>query len=170
MKFKISALLIGLLAFMSSCDDLSLINYDLNFATVAMTIDATENPDTSYILESGLIDPKGELEKNGVSSDLIKKATIKSVTINLESPSTGNFNWVKSAKVFIIGENSPEKEVATVSEVLDDQKSIEISGIDLELTDYIKGGKFSFKLEAMNDEIIPVDHEVTVKTTFNIEV
>ena len=170
MKFKISALLIGLLAFMSSCDDLSLINYDLNFATVAMTIDATENPDTSYILESGLIDPKGELEKNGVSSDLIKKATIKSVTINLESPSTGNFNWVKSAKVFIIGENSPEKEVATVSEVLDDQKSIEISGIDLELTDYIKGGKFSFKLEAMNDEIIPVDHEVTVKTTFNVEV
>ena len=125
MKFKISALLIGLLAFMSSCDDLSLINYDLNFATVAMTIDATENPDTSYILESGLIDPKGELEKNGVSSDLIKKATIKSVTINLESPSTGNFNWVKSAKVFIIGENSPEKEVATVSEVPDDQKSIE---------------------------------------------
>ncbi len=170
MKFKISALLIGLLAFMSACDDLSLINYNMNFATVAMTIDATENPDTTYVIESASIDPKSELEKNGVSSDLIKKATIKSLTINLESPATGNFNWLKSAKIFITGEVQPETEVAMVTEVLPDQKSIEISGIDLELTDYIKDGKFSFKLEAINDEIIPVDHEVTVTTTFNVEV
>ena len=77
---------------------------------------------------------------------------------------------LKSAKIFIIGEVQPETEVAMVTEVLPDQKSIEISGIDLELTDYIKDGKFSFKLEAINDEIIPVDHEVTVTTTFNVEV
>ena len=64
----------------------------------------------------------------------------------------------------------PETEVAGISEVGMDMTSIEITGIDLELTDYIKGGQFSFKLEVTNDEEIPVDHEVTITTTFNVEV
>lgn len=170
MKFKISALFIGLMVFMSSCDDLSLINYDMDFATAALIIDATTNPDTSYIIESPFIDPKDELEANGVSSDLIKKATIKSVTINLVTPATGNFNWAKSAKVIITAEGQPDTEVASVTEIGQDMMMIEILGIDLELTDYIKGGKFAFKLQADNDEIIPVDHEVTITTTFNVEV
>ena len=170
MKFKIPALFIGLVAFMASCDDLSLINYDMDFATAALIIDATTNPDTSYVIESGFIDPKGELEKNGVSADLIKKATIKSVTINLVSPVTGNFNWAKSAKVIITAEGQPDTEVASVTEIGPELTMIEITGLDIELTEYIKGGMFSFKLEAVNDEIIPVDHEVTVTTTFNVEV
>ena len=170
MKLKISALIIGLTAMMTSCDDLSLINYDMDFATAALVIPATSNADTSYIIESGMIDPKDEMEKNGVSADLIKKATIKSVTIMLQSPATSNFNWAKSAKVYIMAEGQPETEVAGVTEVGQDMTQIEINGIDLELTDYLKGGAFSFKLEATNDEIIPVDHEVTITTTFNVEV
>lgn len=170
MKFKISALIIGLLTFVTACDDLSLINYDMNFATAAITIEATQASDTTYTLESGMVDPKDEMEKNGVSSDLVKKATIKTVTINLVNPSTGNFNWAKSAKVSIMAEGQPETEVASVMDITDGLTMIEITGIDLELTEYIKGGSFNFKLEATNDEPIPVDHEVTITTTFNVEI
>lgn len=170
MKFKISALIIGLMTVVSSCDDLSIINYDMDFATAALTIDATSASDTSYVLESGMIDPKDEMEKNGVSADIVKKATIKSVTINLVNPSTGNFNWAKSAKVSIMAEGQPVTEVASVTEIGPELTMIEITGIDLELTEYIKGGMFNFKLEATNDEPIPVDHEVTITTTFNVEI
>lgn len=170
MKIKISALLIGLMAVVTSCDDLSIINYDMNFATAAFTIDATTNADTSYVIETGMVDPKDEMEKNGVSADVVKKATIKSVTINLVNPSTGNFNWAKSAKVSIMAEGQPEAEVASVTEVGPELTMIEITGLDVELTDYIKGGMFNFKLEATNDEPIPVDHEVTITTTFNVEI
>ncbi|MFT5722950.1 MAG: hypothetical protein ACI9JN_000055 [Bacteroidia bacterium] len=170
MKFKIAALIIGFMAIVTSCDDLSIINYDMDFATAELTIDATTSSDTSYVLESGLIDPKSEMEKNGVSADAIKNATLKTVQINLISPETGNFDWAKTAKVYITAEGQPETEVAGVDNVDLGIKVIDIAGLDIELTDYIKGGSFSFKLEATNDDVIPVDHTVTVTTTFNVEI
>jgi hypothetical protein len=170
MKFKISALLIGLMAVVSSCDDLSLINYDMNFATAALIISATDNADTSFVIESGFIDPKSEMEAKGVSAENVKKATLLSVRINLVSPETSNFNWAKSAKVFITAEGQPETEVAGIDDVALGLKEIDLSGLDIDLTEYIKGGMFSFKLEATNDEVIPVDHEVMIETTFNVEI
>ena len=69
-----------------------------------------------------------------------------------------------------MAEDQPVTEVASVTEIGPELTMIEITGIDLELTEYIKGGMFNFKLEATNDEPIPVDHEVTVTTTFNVEI
>jgi hypothetical protein len=170
MKFKISALFIGLMVAIASCDDLSIINYDMDFATAALTVSATTVSDTSYTLESGFIDPKSELDKNGVSADLIKKATLLSVQINLINPSTSNFDWAKSATVTIMAAGQPDVEVASISDVGLGLTMVDISGLSVELTDYIKGGSFNFKLVATNDMPIPVDHEVTITTTFNVEI
>lgn len=168
MKLKIAAVLFGLIAIFSSCDDLSLINYDLNFVTGELTIDATTTSDTTYTLESGAIDPKSEMESYGFSADALKEATIKSVEVNLVSPQSGNFDWAKSAKVFITAEGQTEAEMASITDIPEGLTKFAVTSLDLDLLPYLKAGSFTLRLEASTDQEIPVDHTVTVKTVFNV--
>lgn len=168
MKIRLLSLAIALVAFMTSCDELKILNYDLDFVSASVTIGATTVADTTYALSTGMLDPKEELDKNGIDADLIKSSTIKSVTINLVSPDPGNFNWAKSAKVFMTAEGQPEKEIASVTDVPDGLQNLEIPSLDVDLTEFIQGGSFSFRVEASTDEAIPVDHEVTVTTVINV--
>jgi len=114
MKLKITVVLLAAVAFFTSCDDLSLINYDLDFATAELTIGATMVADTTYTLQSDVLDPAKELSDNGINPDNIKKATIKSVQLDLSVPETGNFDWAKDAKVFITADGQSEMEIASI--------------------------------------------------------
>ncbi|MBO6516151.1 MAG: hypothetical protein JJ975_06345 [Bacteroidia bacterium] len=170
MKSKITVLLFAVVAFFASCDELSLINYDLDFATAEITIKATTVADTTYSLASNTLDPAKELADNGVNADNIKKATIKSVDMTLSSPDTGNFDWAKDAKVFITADGQPEMEIASVSDVPEGIDQFAIQSLDVDLIPYIKGGPFSVRLEASTDQAIPVDHKVIINMTFNVEI
>jgi hypothetical protein len=168
MKLRVATLLIASVALFVSCDDLTLINYDLDFATAEMTIGATQVGDTTYTIISEPINPTQELEDNGISADIVKNATIKSVSMRLVSPETGNFNWAKSAKVTIMEDGQGEKEIASVDDVPDGLTTFAIETLDLDLAEYIKAGTFTFKVEATTDGPIPVDHKVILNTTFNV--
>lgn len=170
MKLKVTALLFIAAGLFSACDDLSLINYDLNFATAELTIGTTDVADTTYTLTSEAIDPKSELESNGVDADLIKEATIKSVEVNLASPETGNFDWAKGAKVFISADGQPEVEMASIDNVPDGLTKFSIETLNLDLIPYIQAGSFTLRMEGTTDAIIAVEHKVIIKTTFNVAI
>ena len=99
MKLKITVLAVAFVAFLASCDDFTLLSYDLNFASGAVKIGSTEVGDTTYVEETDFINPKGELDDKGVDASIIKEATIKTIKLKLVSPESGNFDWAKSATV-----------------------------------------------------------------------
>ncbi|MCB9262287.1 MAG: hypothetical protein H6607_07930 [Flavobacteriales bacterium] len=170
MKLKITTLILASVAFFSACDELNIVNYDLNFATAAITIKSTTVADTTYTLESEAINPKAELENNGISSDVLKEATIKSARIDLVSPETGNFDWAKGATIKVSADGQPLMEIAKVEDIPEGLKSFEISTLDIDLLPYLKAGEFKLFLEGTTDQQILVDHEVTITVVFNVSI
>jgi hypothetical protein len=171
MKAKITATLACLcLLLWTSCTDISILSYDMSFATAELTISATSNPDTSFVLTSASINPTEEMDKNGVSPDVIKKVTVETVTITLKSPETGNFDWAKDATVTISADSQPEIILGEVAMVDPGLTSLSAAVTGDDLTEYLKAGSFVLKLTATNDDIIPVDHRVEINTTFKVEI
>jgi hypothetical protein len=60
------------------------------------------------------------------------------------------------------------EEIASVDNVADGLTEIELTGLGVDLTPYLQGGEFKFKVTATTDAPIAVDHEVIVETTFNV--
>lgn len=168
MKLKITVLAVAFVAFLTACDDFSLLNYDLNFASASVTIGSTEVGDTTYVEETEFLDPKGEMDKVGVDASAIKEATIKTIKLVLKSPETGNFDWARSASVTVMDASGASEEIASVDNVADGLTEIELTGLGVDLTQYLQGGEFKFKVTTTTDAPIAVDHEVIVETTFNV--
>ena len=170
MKRHISILLVAVGLLFASCDDLlSIINYDLDFATGELTINSNEVTDTTYSLTSDMIDPMAALEDVGIDSvGMVSTAKVKTLSIELIAPETGNFNWAKSASVHIQREGEAPELLGSIDLVPDDVTMIDILGSELDVLPYIEGGAFKLIMEATTDEQIMVDHRVKVHTTFNV--
>lgn len=106
---------------------------------------------------------------NNTRKDLIEDITLKQLKLTITTPSTGNFNFLKSVTLYIKADGLPEVKLASKEEVPNnDSNSLELDIIEANLSAYINQDKFSLRLSTVTDEFITEDHQIEIYSQFRV--
>jgi hypothetical protein len=75
-------------------------------------------------------------QNQGYTKDQIDSARLKVFTLSVESPATGDFNFLSRVSFFAESEGLPRVEIARMEEVPRDVRVLEMEILDVELVDY----------------------------------
>jgi hypothetical protein len=170
MKFKSIITLATICLFWISCSDVALLSFDIELESAEFLIMENPDPNATWEMVTAPISPKEDLDANGIASDKIKEVSVKEVNIILISPETGNFNWANSAEVLIMADGL---DTLTIGEIMDVEMNVNEINVKVksnDISEYMKAPFFSLKLKAVNDEPIPVDHQVLVQLKTKVKI
>lgn len=102
-----------------------------------------------------------EFSNNGTTTSLVKEIKLKEITLTITNPSGQNFNFLKSAHIFIGADNLSDLEVAYIDPVPGNVTSLNLTTTGSLLDPYIKAPKFKLKATVVTKEIII--QNVTIK-------
>ena len=138
-------------------------NYTLNPVPIVNFPVSLNTPDIETESES-------TFENNNTKKDLIESIKLKSLTIKISSPETGNFNFLKNVRIAISSENVEETEVAYLTDIPNDNSnSIDLDIIDKELKAYLKEDTFKLRVTAVADETTTEVYEVDFFAIFAVD-
>lgn len=157
------------LIFIGCEDGLTDIKFDLPYETT-FVVDETATPGESTEFKSPEIETSTakEFEKNGVSIETLKSASLKSLTLLIESPENANFNNIQRASVYLSSDLQPSTLIAEVSNVPPDVNTLEVGVKDANLIEFLKGDFFQVIVKAVTKE--GVTEEMTVRAKMVLDV
>ena len=149
----------------------SLTNFDMDF-TSTVTIPASSTIGLPISLDTPPVESnsESEFESNNTRKDLIESIKLEVLTLTITSPSTGNFDFLKSISIYISADGLSEKLVASKTDIQDGVgKSIALVVQDQELEEFIKKDSFSLRVSTETDKTINKDHDVDIYTKFAVD-
>ncbi len=155
----------------TGCEDgLTDIKFDLPYETT-FVVNETAIPGEPSDFTSPQIETSTakEFEKNGISIETLKSASLKSLTLLIESPEDANFNNIQSASVYLSSDQQPSTLIAEVSNVPPDVNSIEVGVKDANLIEFLKGDFFQVRLKAVTKEGVTEEMTVRAKMVLSVE-
>ena len=108
--------------------------------------------------------------QNNTKTDLIQSIYINKLDLLISTPVSGNFNFLKSATIYLSSPNLPEITVAWKDPVLNNnanQLSLDLSSDNL--IEYLKSDTIRLKLVTVTDELITSDYHVEIKAGFHVK-
>lgn len=157
---------------LTSCDSLSkLTQFEMPF-TASVTVPA------STPLNLPLSLPTPDIETNSatffssknIDTDLIDQITLKKFELSLNSPATGNFNFLKTIEIYISAEGLDDVKIASLGDIPNNAaKSLQLTVDSVNLKQFILKDKFGLKVKATTDETIMSDYKIDVNTTFLVD-
>lgn len=109
-------------------------------------------------------------ELNNTRKDLVEKLVLKELKLTITSPSNGNFDFLKSIKIYINSSSLPEAEIASKLDIQDGVGNVVLLNTSSsDIKEYIKADKFSLRLETTTDELLTVDYDVKVNAVFFVD-
>ena len=107
---------------------------------------------------------------NDTRKDLIEEINLTQLTLDLTSPSNGDFSFLKSIEIFITSSTLEEVKIAWKDNIDSNiGKSLELETTDSDLKEFIKGEEFTLRVRAITDEIITSDHQLDVHSEFFVD-
>ncbi len=111
-----------------------------------------------------------EFEVNDTRKDLIEEIKLTRLDLTLKNPSSGNFDFLKSAEIYIAADGLSEAKVAYIDNIPNNSaKSISLTTTNADLQQYIKKDKFELKLKVVTDQILTSDHEIETYSVFYVD-
>jgi hypothetical protein len=160
---------IGLM--LSSCKEVDkLTQFTMEFDQDA-TIDATfPIPIGNYNIPTPNIttNSSSTFASNNTSKDLIEQAVLRKMTIEVKSPTDGNFSFLESIKVYIKADGLEEQLIAVNDNVPPDAL-IELESEGQNLEAYVKKEEIELRVKTVTDEILTQDYEIQIHTEFFID-
>lgn len=109
-------------------------------------------------------------EVNDTRKDLIEEILLESLMLELRTPTSGNFGFLKSITIFLNADGLDEVEIAWNKEVPSDVgKSLELQTTDKDLQEYLKADEFSLRVNTVTDEIMTSDHVIDLTADFFVD-
>lgn len=170
MKLLSQLLLISSLLFLGSCKDKSkdtTFNLDV---TTKVTLPATfgiELP-VDAISESKDTESSSVFTAENTEAGLLTEASVKSIQLVLNSPTSGNFNYLDEVNVFINANGLTELKVATMASVEPDIAIINFTELEVDVLDFVKASAISFRVNFTSDDYENVDHECEIYSVFEV--
>lgn len=115
---------------------------------------------------------QNEFEAHQTRVELIEGIFLRDLEMTVQSPSGGDFSFVKSAYVYISAEGLEEKEVAWIDDVKNNVGQtlvMNTQGTKLDLREYMVKRTFTLRLHTVTDEILTQDYKVLVKPVFTVD-
>ncbi|MFD1552198.1 hypothetical protein DNU06_00120 [Putridiphycobacter roseus] len=113
---------------------------------------------------------EAEFEINDTRKDLIELIQITKLTMTHQSPSNGNFKFLKSIQIYLTAEGLSEIKVAWNENVSEDiDKTLELETTENDLQEYIKKDKFGLRVQTVTDEAFNSDQEIAIQSVFFVD-
>jgi len=139
----------------------------------SFTIASTTVLNTPFALSTPEIqsDSNNDFENNNSRKNLIESAKLKKLNLSIQSPDTGNFDFLNEIELFINAEGLPEALLASKKEIPENgSRTLALdTEVDTEFAEYLKKDGYNIRVRALTDKTINEDYEVKVNTVFFID-
>ena len=169
-KLLLTLVFLGTLA---SCtkllDSLTTFRFTRNatfFMPSAATLGVPINVNSTEVLTSH----ENEFSNNNTSIEKVDYIKVVAMNLQIISPTTGIFNFLKSIKLNISADGLPDKVIAEKMDIQDEglkKLDIDVSADDLK--PYLTGEKYKLKIEAITDEVLLSDYDIKTEATFEVK-
>ncbi len=155
------------ITFMPSCD--KLFTFDVSDST-NITIDNVIAIDLPFDIPTPDITTNSESEfaQNDTKVELVKEIIIKELNLTITSPTNETFSFLKSIHLYISTNDSDEIELAWKDDIVEDAKTIDLYVTDKVLDRYVKNDKYRIRTEAVTQETLFRDVDITVDFRFQV--
>ena len=107
---------------------------------------------------------------NDTRKDLIEEIKLTELSLTVNSPANGNFNFLESIEIFLSAADLPEVKIAWRDEIPSNgSTTIDLSTSTADIKEYIKKDEFSLRVSTVTDEIITQDHEINIHSVFFVD-
>ncbi len=162
-------LLILLVVSCDKIDDLTKfdIDYTTTFTIQSSTILGTPldiiTPETTTNSES-------EFENNNTNADLVESVKLTVLRLDLQSPDSGDFDFLNEIYIYITADGLPEQLIASKIAIPENgTKTLELDVENVELKSYIQGDSYRLRTETVTDQTIESDHQIEVYTRYRVD-
>ncbi|NRD18590.1 hypothetical protein HNV08_00910 [Winogradskyella eckloniae] len=155
-----------------SCDVVDdLTKFDLDYQT-NYSVAATTLINSPFSLNTPDVTTESDatFESNNTHKDLIESIKLKQLKLTIDSPESGNFNFLKEVHIYIDADDLEEMEIANIYDLENtDSNVISLDVIDQELKAYIKKDSFNLRVKTVTDETISETHDIIIDTKFRVD-
>ncbi|MFT5618915.1 MAG: hypothetical protein ACI85I_002150, partial [Arenicella sp.] len=146
-RISVALLMVATLFTFNSCDEVDeLTKFDLDYKS-SFTVSASPILLNGIIIATPDITTNAEtrFENNKTRKDLVESIKLKSLVLDIETPSGEDFSFLKSVKLSISADGLPDKQIASKSDISGSETTLELIIDNVELKDYLLKDSFSIK-------------------------
>ncbi len=157
---------------LSQCDQLdNLTKFDVDYNT-SITIESTFGTDVPFDVATPEVttNSESEFEMNDTRTNLIEEITLKQLTMQITSPSDGNFDFLNDIEVYMSADGLDEIKVAwknNIPETIGNVLELETSDADLQ--EYIKKDAFQLRVKTTTDKLLSQDQDIDIQSVFHVD-
>jgi hypothetical protein len=108
-----------------------------------------------------------EFENNNTSIENVEYIKVVALSLEIITPETGDFNFLKSITLNISADGLPDKVIAEKADLSNDGLSkIDLDVSSEDLKPYLTAEKFKLKIEAVTDKVLTTDYDIKTESTF----
>lgn len=157
---------------LSNCDVIDeLTHFDIDLQT-NYSVPATTLIDTPFNFNTPEVTTESEstFENNDTNSNLIESIKLKRIKLTIDSPTEGNFNFLREMHVYIKADNVEEVEIANIYDLQNtNSNTLELDVLGEELEAYIKKDSYQLRIKTITDETLNQTHDITIDTKFRVD-
>ena len=104
------------------------------------------------------------------SIELVDKATIKNIKLNIVNPQNANFNFLSGIEIYFETEDLPKIRVAWLNDIQNDNtQTLNLEYLPDNLSEYLKNDQLKISVIAITDEELTQPVQIEVDATFLIK-
>ncbi len=113
---------------------------------------------------------ESEFESNNTAKDLIEHITLKSLKIDITSPESATFDFLKNIEIYISAEGLDEKKIAWLNDIpKTGLRTIDLETSSDDLQEYIKKDKYKLRTKTVTRELISQDTDIKIHAVFWVD-
>ncbi len=153
----------SLCLFLSSCDKVDeLTNFTVDFEQEGILPASTVvNVPVDIVTPPIETNHEQTYSDYNTAVDLIESVKLNKIHLTIKSPEGGNFDFLKSAEIYLKSDGLETIKIASVSDVPDGLTELELDvDSDADLKPYYESGEITTELKAETDKVITEDHTI----------
>lgn len=162
----------AILLFLAGCkavDKLTQFNMDFN-STVVIPVPEETNLPSDVKTPDVVTNSESTFSVKDTRKDMIEEVKLTSLELTITSPSTGNFDFMKTINVYMTAEGLPETKIAWKENIPNEAGSVlELNTSNEDLKEYIKKDKIVLRLNTVTDELITTEHHIDILSVFFVD-
>lgn len=103
---------------------------------------------------------------NNTRANLVNSISLEEMSMEITSPNGEDFSFLNEITVYISAEGLPESEIASISEVNENDTLINLSTTGIQLKEYLVKDKYDMRIRTSTDEILASEHKLEIKSRF----
>ncbi len=112
-----------------------------------------------------------EFQANNTDASLVRSAFMESLQINIQSPGSADFDFLRTIRIYLSADGLPEKRIAFLEEIPQTGLRSLTLTVDesVDLQEYVKKEKFALRVETINRELNSNQINLRINSAIKIE-